>query len=167
MTKTPPHRALRKRPVGGRREWLSRHRLPVVELLEDRRLLTASPQGAGSRVNQTVSGIQQLSRGGAAVGVDALGNFVIVYAAPGANRTTDIFAQRFAASGAPIGDEIHVNQYVSGSQDLAAVAMRPDGRFVAVWSGKGEAESGPSFFPQLHSHAPPPALASTATAAPT
>src|SRR5262249_36179506 len=137
MTKSPSRPALKRRRKSlapERREWLSRHRRLVVEMLEDRRLLTATPQGNDFRVNQNVSGTQLLSGGNDAVALDALGNFVIAYAGPGANKTNDVLAQRFAAGGTLLGDPIHVNQYVAGSQDLAAVGASASGQFVVVWA---------------------------------
>jgi putative extracellular protein len=133
----------------GRRDPPSRRRRLLVEMLEDRRLLTATPQGDDLRVNQVVNGVQRLSGGGDAVGIDAIGNFVVVYSSPGSNRTTDIFAQRFAANGVPLGSQVHVNQYVVGGQDSAAVAVRPDGQFVVVWAGKGASDSAGVFFRQF------------------
>ena len=125
-----------------------RARRLLLELLEDRRLLTATPQGEDFRVNQLVSGIQQLGGGGDAVGIDALGNFVVAYTGAAASRTTDIFAQRFSPSGDRLGDQVRVNQYVSGGQDGAVVAMRPDGQFVVAWAGKGATDSAGIFFTQ-------------------
>ena len=126
-----------------------RRRPLFVETMEDRRLLTATPQGNDFRVNQVVSGTQQLSGGSDAVGIDAAGNFIVAYTGPGANRTSEIFAQRFASGGSPLGEQIRVNQYVSGSQDLAAVGVRPDGQFIVVWSGKGASDSAGIFFRQF------------------
>src|SRR5262245_34906409 len=76
-----------------------RARRLLLEPLEDRRLLTATPQGEDFRVNQVVSGTQQLGGGGDAVAIDALGNFVVAYTGAGVNRTTEIFTQRFSPSG--------------------------------------------------------------------
>ena len=44
-----------------------------------------------------------------------------------------VFGQRYDAAGNPEGDEFQVNTYTQGEQKQAAVAMAPDGRFVAVW----------------------------------
>jgi hypothetical protein len=76
----------------------------------------------------------------AAVARDAAGNFVVVWrsddlGAPGPNDdTSGIFGRRYAASGAPLGDEFLVNAYTTGSQTSPTVAADPDGRVVVVWS---------------------------------
>ena len=66
-----------------------------------------------------------------AVAMDASGNFVVVWE----SHTTDfgIFAQRFDATGAKIGEEFIVNQTILGDQTAPAIAMAADGNFVVAW----------------------------------
>jgi hypothetical protein len=92
--------------------------------------------GAELQVNQHTQGDQDST----AVARDAAGNFVVVWrsddlGAPGPNGdTSGIFGRRYAASGAPLGDEFLVNAYTTGSQTSPTVAADPDGRVVVVWS---------------------------------
>lgn len=71
---------------------------------------------------------------GRAVATDGNGNFVVVYDRyiDGTIRE-DVFARRFAASGAPLGPEFRVNSYTLEGQYGAAVAMGRRGDFVVAW----------------------------------
>ncbi len=75
------------------------------------------------------------------VGMDALGNFVVVYESRGQNNNslgqdtsgTGIFGQRFNATGATVGSEFRVNTWVNGNQTAPAVAVNGLGEFVVTW----------------------------------
>jgi hypothetical protein len=69
------------------------------------------------------------------VASDSSGNFVVTWTS-GANF--DVFGQRFASSGPPLGPEFRVNTYTSAAQQQAAVAPGPLGDFVVVWKSWGQ-----------------------------
>ena len=74
-----------------------------------------------------------------AAAFDTDGSFVVVWTTyENYNSLTEVFAQRYQATGAPIGTEFRVNTMTAGYQwvDWMAtpIAMRPDGRFVVVWA---------------------------------
>ncbi len=70
------------------------------------------------------------------VAMDAQGNFVVVWESAYQDGSgTGLYAQRFDASGAKAGAEFRVNTETGGDQQAAAIAMRPSGEFVVVWSG--------------------------------
>ena len=78
-----------------------------------------------------------------AVGVDAAGNFVVVWvssnygAAAQDGSDGGIFAQRYDSTGAPLGPEFQVNTYTTGYQGYPAVAVDPSGSFVVAWQSAG------------------------------
>jgi hypothetical protein len=48
-----------------------------------------------------------------------------------------IQAQRFNASGVPVGGQFQVNAYTTNRQNSPAVAVEPQGNFVVVWQSYG------------------------------
>jgi hypothetical protein len=75
------------------------------------------------------------------LGVDAQGNFVVAWMSDVLMGTGawghSIQAQRFAANGAPLGDEFQVNTYTTKDQYSPRVAAAPSGEFVVAWSSGG------------------------------
>jgi hypothetical protein len=68
------------------------------------------------------------------VAADAQGNFVVVWSKYwGYEGMEGVWARRYAADGAPLGDEFRVSPQGTTADDAAAVAMAPDGRFVVTW----------------------------------
>ena len=69
------------------------------------------------------------------VAMDADGDFVVTWTQrlPG-SLSSDVYARRFAASGAPAGPEFRVNAGTSHDCDDADVAMDADGDFVVAWT---------------------------------
>jgi phosphoheptose isomerase len=70
----------------------------------------------------------------AAVGLDADGDFVVVWS----SRYQDgddsgVFARRFDRTGAPLGAEMQINVYVTGDQFDPSVGVDADGHFVVAW----------------------------------
>jgi hypothetical protein len=62
------------------------------------------------------------------------GDFVVAWSWYTGDASIDsVFARRFAAAGAPIGNEFQVNAYTSGNQGRPAAAMSADGSFVIAW----------------------------------
>jgi hypothetical protein len=76
------------------------------------------------------------------VDFDAGGGFVVAWVEDpifSYDMNLDIFAQRFDASGAPLGTEFQVNTFTTGSQTRPSVAGVPDGGYVVVWQSQGSA----------------------------
>ncbi len=58
------------------------------------------------------------------------------------NGTFGVFAQLFDPLGRPLGTEMHVNEWMPGSQVKPAVAFAPDGSAWIVWNSYGQDGSG-------------------------
>jgi hypothetical protein len=102
-----------------------------------------------TKVNDGQGNVTYLSNGlqtGAAVAMDAYGEFVVVWSGDGtkvvnSDGTTvnlgddsGIFAQIYDKNGKPVGNTFLVNQTVVGTQDQPAVAMDANGDFVVSWT---------------------------------
>jgi len=86
--------------------------------------------GSEFRVNTYTTRDQFLS----SVGVDAGGNFVIVWESNGQDGDgRGVYAQRYDADGTPLGEEFLVNTKTDGSQHLPSVGMSTSGNFVIAW----------------------------------
>lgn len=87
------------------------------------------------QVNQTFTNNQQW----ATVSTDNLGNGVVVWTSTGQDHgsTTGVYARRFNAAGAFVGNEFRVNTTTAGAQENAVVDMTGSGSFVVTWSGNG------------------------------
>jgi hypothetical protein len=69
-----------------------------------------------------------------AIGMDASGNFVVVWSSVGQDGDGyGVFGRRFTAAGAPIGVEFQVNTYTTSFQRSPDVARDTAGDFVVVW----------------------------------
>jgi VCBS repeat-containing protein len=90
-------------------------------------------QGSEFQVNTATLGNQSFATGT----MDADGDFVISWtSADGIN--TDVFAQRYNASGGKIGGEFRVNSTTANTQSFATVAVDAAGDFVVAWSSYGQ-----------------------------
>jgi hypothetical protein len=90
-----------------------------------------SPQGGEFRVNETTTGAQS----GPWVSRDSLGGFVVVWSGDDlALATPDVFARRYGADGAALGNAFRVNAATTGAQTQPRVASAPGGDFVVVWA---------------------------------
>ena len=90
------------------------------------------PLGEQFLVNTTIAGAQQYPQ----VAMNDDGEFIIVWDCridPNSESERDIFGRRFDSLGVPLGDEFQINTFVSDDQRNPAVAIGPDGQFVAVW----------------------------------
>jgi len=99
------------------------------------------PQGSVFQVDSYTSGRQEYP----SVAMDAAGDFVVAwqsYGQAGSGSGEDIYAQRFASNGAPLGSNFLVNSYTSGNQEHPVVAMDATGDFVVAWQSYGQAGSG-------------------------
>jgi hypothetical protein len=90
---------------------------------------SGSPLGSEFQVNGYTTGNQ----GGASVAMDPSGRFVVVWSGGGDSESSGIFAQRFDVDGTPLGSEFQVNEYTTGRQYIADVALDDQGNFVVVW----------------------------------
>ena len=72
----------------------------------------------------------------AMVGVDADGDFVVVWESDGQDGSDEsIFARRFSSAGVAQGVEFQVNLVTNSSQADPAVASEANGDFVVAWNG--------------------------------
>lgn len=73
------------------------------------------------------------------VSADGAGNFVVTWDSYGQDGDGyGIFAQRFAASGMPVGGEIAVNDQTDADQRFASVSVDPGGGFLVAWQDDSE-----------------------------
>src|SRR5258705_200166 len=91
--------------------------------------LGAQPIGPEVRVNTHTTGSQL----NASVASNATGDFVVVWQGPGETDADGILGQRYAGTGAPLGDNFSVNSYTTYRQTLPGVASDAAGNFVVVW----------------------------------
>jgi hypothetical protein len=91
---------------------------------------SGAPRGGEFRVNTFTTHTQS----DPVVASDASGNFVVAWASELQVNGLDVFAQRFAASGAPVGSEFRVNTYATNHQWQPTVASDAAGNFVIAWT---------------------------------
>jgi hypothetical protein len=73
------------------------------------------------------------------VGVDADGDFVVVWASAGTDGSGfGIFARRYTSAGVAQGGQFQLNSYTVSTQFFPAVAVDADGDFVAAWESYGQ-----------------------------
>ena len=77
-----------------------------------------------------------------AVGLDAQGNFIVVWESEGSygtdTTTLSVQAQFFDACGRPVGGQFQVNSYTTYIQGAPSVSsVDPEGNFVVVWESQG------------------------------
>jgi hypothetical protein len=105
------------------------------------------PQGGEFRVNTYTSGIQTTP----SVGIDALGNFVVVWSSDAQDGSSfGVFGQRYAAAGPPLGPEFRVNTYTTNLQAGGRVAVDSAGGFVVVWQSAAQDGSSAGVFAQRY-----------------
>ena len=91
---------------------------------------SGAPAGTQFRVNTYVPGYQ-LTPSAAS---DSAGSYFVVWRSDQQDGSEwGLYAQRLASDGTPIGGELRVNTFTTGSQQSARVASFGAGRFVAVW----------------------------------
>jgi hypothetical protein len=94
---------------------------------------SGAPIGEEFLVNSTVGS----SEGYPAVDAAGDAGFVVAWDASGDGYGYGIFARRFDANGAPIGDDFQVNTTTVGNQQYSDVTVAADGSFVVVWNDIG------------------------------
>ncbi len=88
------------------------------------------PVGVNAKVNEGTEGSQY----GIKLAMDPTGGFVVVWADSRIDFY-DVFLQRYAADGTPLGGNLRVNTDDAGrAQSSPDVAMDGDGSFIVVWS---------------------------------
>lgn len=110
------------------------------------------PVGPEFRVNRFTFDYQ----GQPAVAVDADGDAVVVWYGVGNSGdgiAGDIFAQRYNASGKPVGRAFRVNTYTTSRQSDPAVAIDADGDFVVTWESFLQDGSGYGIYAQRYDDA--------------
>jgi hypothetical protein len=105
-----------------------------------------APRGGEFRVNGYTTGNQQWP----AVATDAAGNFVVAWSGPDSGGYLDVFAQRYDASGAPLGAEFRVNTYSTSIQFLPSVSVAAGGDFVVAWHSLQQDLSGNGVYAQRY-----------------
>jgi hypothetical protein len=114
----------------------------AIQSLEHRVMLAATPIGVETQVNTSTTGDQETA-GARSVATDDAGNSVVVWTSVGQDGSAaGTYAQRFNASGTPIGTEFRVNQSTFGNQIGAVVTMNSQGSFVVAWASEGQDGSG-------------------------
>jgi hypothetical protein len=91
---------------------------------------SGAPLGGEFQVNSHTTGGQH----DAVIGMDATGNFVVVWFSLHDDGNGGVFGQRFNAVAARQGPEFRVNSYTTGSQYGPSVGMDADGDFVVSWN---------------------------------
>jgi hypothetical protein len=73
------------------------------------------------------------------VGMDAYGNYVVVWSSQGQDGDGwGVYGQRYDATGMPLGGEFQVNTTTAGDQNQPSVAVAADGSFLVVWQSQGQ-----------------------------
>ena len=88
-----------------------------------------SPLGPEFRVN-TYTTTDQVDP---SIAADSAGNFVVVWTHGPGIYSTNVFGQRYASSGAPLGLEFQVNTPLAQPGQSPSVAADSAGNFVVVW----------------------------------
>ncbi|HKC24315.1 MAG TPA: hypothetical protein VKF32_06215, partial [Thermoanaerobaculia bacterium] len=101
---------------------------PAFGVTARRYAASGVPLTADFRVNSTTTANQIHP----AVAVAPSGDFVVAWVGPSATGY-DVFVQRFAANGNPLGGELVANAYPATGQLAPAIAATRDGGFVLVW----------------------------------
>ncbi|MEX0713606.1 MAG: hypothetical protein WD278_14710 [Pirellulales bacterium] len=87
--------------------------------------------GSEFRVNSTTAETQYLSN----VAMNSSGALVITWSSGDPDSgALDVFAQRYAANGSPLGGEIPVNTETANAQFNSSIAIDDDGDFVISWT---------------------------------
>lgn len=107
-----------------------------------------TPQGSEFSVNTTVASGQVAP----SVASDAQGNFVVTWQSGGGQdgSGSGIYAQRYAANGAPLGSEFQVNSYTVGEQWRPSIASDAQGNFVITWVSDGQDSSKGGIYAQRY-----------------
>jgi hypothetical protein len=102
--------------------------------------ISFSPEAQVTTAQQQAGAYQEQQT----VGVDAQGNYVVVWASQGTGGAANgVFAQFYNYTGNPVGGPVRVNTATTAAQwGYPSIAMDPAGAFVVTWSALGEDGSG-------------------------
>jgi len=115
--------------------------------------ISGTPLGPEFRVNTYTP----FSQDGASVATDSAGNFVVVWRSGGQYPfDSDVFGQRYASSGSPLGPEFRVNTSTASTQYQPSVAASAAGNFIVVWNSFDQGGSGLNVFGQRYAAAGTP-----------
>ena len=104
--------------------------------------------GSEFRVNTYTN----LNQDGACVAALPGGGFVVTWGSNFQDGTPlDIYGQRYAADGTPLGGEFKVNTYSNDVESYSSVAALPGGGFVVTWSSFGQDGNGYGIYGQRYS----------------
>ncbi|MDJ0763656.1 MAG: DUF4215 domain-containing protein [Myxococcota bacterium] len=79
------------------------------------------------------------------------GRFVVLWQSVGEDGFQwGIFGQRYGSDGTPAGEVFQANTHTTDSQDMPAVAMAADGRFVVAWQSGGQDGDGYGIYAQRY-----------------
>ncbi len=96
-----------------------------------------SPNGSEFQVNSYTTSNQLTP----AIASDPSGNFVVAWNSNGSSGTDtsnySVQAQRYDATGNPLGSQFQVNTYTTSFQSSPAVAIDTSGNFVVAWQSFG------------------------------
>ncbi len=111
-----------------------------------------------TRVNVSTTDIQSTATNSRnshdAVGVDANGNYVIVWTShPSGPNGTGVYGQRFNSRGLPQGGEFQINQVAADNQQWASVAMKSDGGFIVTWTSQNQDGGGQGGYARIYTAA--------------
>ncbi len=128
--------------------------LCIVELLEPRQLLSASPIGLETQVNTTNTGNQltTINGQGGSIAADAVGDYVVTWMSNDGSGY-GVYAQRYNAAGIAQAGEFRVNTTTVDNQSQPTVAMDAAGDFVVTWSSSGQDGSGDGVYGQRYNAA--------------
>jgi hypothetical protein len=107
----------------------------LTGLYAQRYLATGAPAGGEFHVNTYTTGPAD----GPRIAVKSNGDFVMVWRGYADGDEASVEARRYAASGAPLGDEFRVNTVTVGPQAPASVAFDSASTFIVVWANQGSA----------------------------
>lgn len=99
------------------------------------------PDGPEFKVNTTILGGQMYPD----IAINSQGDFVITWQGSIAGSSNyGIFAQRYNATGQPVGSEFLVNTFTSGGQSNPTTAIDANGNFVIAWSSTNQDFANPN-----------------------
>ncbi|MBL9124643.1 MAG: putative Ig domain-containing protein [Planctomycetaceae bacterium] len=116
----------------------------LVEPLEERSLLSATPLGTEYQVNATVANDQRLIAIGSHPSAT---QSVMVWASAGEDGNGDgVYAQRLDLNGTKVGSPFRVNATTNGAQTAPTVALDSLGNFVVAWQSSTGDGSGDGIY---------------------
>lgn len=108
--------------------WLIKYQTFTYDIYFQRYTSTGIPLGVNTKVNE-----QAGLAGNTSFSMDATGNFVVVWS-DSRNGDLDIYFQRYASDGTPLGVNTKVNDDTGNNfQSQPSIAMDAVGDFVVVW----------------------------------